>query len=249
MISITAEIKGELLAMRGVPGAIAESLGRRILNGDILPGEALPPEAAFLAQAGVSRSSLREAIKTLSAKGLVEARPKVGTRVLPRRCWSLLDPAVLRWQFAADDLAENIADLFEIRRIVEPEAAALAARRATSPAIAAIAVTLAAMKTSLGDGAKALEADIDFHLSVLQASGNRFLQPFGNAIETALRSTVKLSLARPGGLGHSLPQHAAVAAAIEARDEAAARTAMLALIEAAELDTRGVLARQGGRAS
>ena len=242
MNSTAAAVKIALHPGHGVPAAIAETIGRRILNGEIRPGDPLPPESVFLAQAGVSRSSLREAIKTLSAKGLVEARPKLGTRVLPRDRWSLLDTAVLRWQYAADDLGDTIAELFEMRRIVEPQAAALAARRADAAALARIDAALARMAAVAGQPAQALEADIAFHTAVLGACGNRFLKPFAGAVETALRATVKLSLHRPGGLGHSIPQHGAVARAIAARDEAGARDAMAALIAAAEQDTRDVLA-------
>src|ERR1700761_9287418 len=102
----------------GLPGAIVEALGKKILNGELVPGDTLPAETVYLSQLGVSRTTLREAIKVLAAKGLVLAKPKTGTVVRAREHWNLLDPAVLLWQVAADGFADTLGELFEIRRLV-----------------------------------------------------------------------------------------------------------------------------------
>lgn len=234
-----AKILIEMPARSGRPGAIAEGLGRKILNGEIRPGDALPAETVLIAQWAVSRTTLREAFKLLTAKGLVDARPKRGTIVRPPEDWNLLDPDVLGWQLRADNLNEIVVELFEIRRIIEPEGAALAAAQADEAARDTLKRTFALLETHAGDE-QDLEVDVAFHKAILAAAGNRFLRPLGTVIETALRTTVKLSLNRPGGLRFSLPQHKAVLDAILAQDPTTAREAMRILIENAQADALSV---------
>lgn len=221
---------------RGRPGWIAEALGREILSGALAPGDQLPPESALLERMGVSRTTLREAIKILSAKGLVAARPKVGTTVRPREEWSLLDPEVLGWLFESGDLEAALAELFETRRMIETEAAGLAAEMAGPDDLARIRTAYERMAEPGLPLARALDADVAFHRSIIQASANRFMMALAEVSGTALRATVKLSVRRPGGLPHSLPQHLAVLEAIEARDGPRARDAMRSLIQNAQSD-------------
>src|SRR5262249_18820510 len=101
---------------RSLHGQVAHDIGAQILRGDLGPGDVLPNEADFSARLKVSRTALREAIKVLAAKGLVESRPKTGTRVRPRGEWNLLDPDVLAWQLAAGPVESFVADLFELRQ-------------------------------------------------------------------------------------------------------------------------------------
>jgi DNA-binding FadR family transcriptional regulator len=112
-----------------VHGSIAHDLGVAILTGQYAPGDRLPGEIEFSEQLKVSRSAYREAVRILAAKGLVESRPKTGTRVSDRSRWNVLDPEVLGWSFASEPSEEFIRDLFELRMIVEPAAAELAAIR------------------------------------------------------------------------------------------------------------------------
>src|SRR6187551_3409488 len=114
---------------RGLHGAVVHEIGVRIVNGDLQPGETLP-DNGFLIDADVSRTVVRETIKVLAAKGLVESRPKVGTRVRPRRDWNLLDPDVLAWQVEAGADPGFLDQALELRRMIEPAAARLAAERA-----------------------------------------------------------------------------------------------------------------------
>ncbi len=111
---------------RNLHGRIVHTLGRRILRGEIRPGDALEAASAMAA----SRTALREAIKVLAAKGLVEARPKVGTRVTPRESWNLLDPDVMAWQHDDALTPSFLRKLTEVRAVIEPQAAAFAAQRA-----------------------------------------------------------------------------------------------------------------------
>ena len=227
----------------GLPGAIVETLGKKILNGELVPGDTLPAETVYLSQLGVSRTTLREAIKVLAAKGLVLAKPKTGTVVRAREHWNLLDPAVLTWQAASDGFADTMAELFEIRRLVEPEGAALAARRHDAAAAAAMRAAFAALGPQADAGADALDVDIDFHLTILKAAGNRYLSSLGAVIDTVIRSTARLALGRPGGLGHSMGLHQAVLDGVLARAEPAARAAMHRLLADAEEDAQQVLER------
>ena len=227
----------------GLPGAIVETLGKKILNGELLPGAVLPAETVYLSQLGVSRTTLREAIKVLAAKGLVLAKPKTGTVVRARDHWNLLDPAVLTWQAASDGFADTMGELFEIRRLVEPEGAALAARRHDSAAALAMRRAFEALAPQAEAGANALDVDIAFHLTILKAAGNRYLNSLGAVIDTVIRSTARLALGRPGGLGHSMGLHRAVLDAVLARDETAARGAMNRLLSDAEADAQQVLGR------
>ncbi len=212
-----------------------------------MPGDQLPTEAVLLERMGVSRTTLREGIKILAAKGMVTPRPKVGTTVRPPADWSLLDPEVLGWLFSGGDLEGALVELFDVRRMIESEAAALAADMASREQVAEIAAAYQAMEeaTSL-EGA--LEADVAFHKAVIHATNNRFMSALASVSETALRATVRLSVRRPGGLPHSLPQHAAVLRAIVARDAKESRKTMEHLILSAQSDAIAV-ARERRRVS
>jgi DNA-binding FadR family transcriptional regulator len=122
---------GLILLSTGRPARIAEEIGRRIVTGKLPPGTPLPPETVLLEELGVSRTTLREAFKILAAKGMLSAKPKVGTVVRPESAWSLLDPEVLGWLFESADLDAALAELFETRRMIETEAAGLAAEMAS----------------------------------------------------------------------------------------------------------------------
>ena len=105
---------------RSLHGQVANEIAQRIMSGEFAPGTILPNEAEFSVRLKVSRTALREAIKVLAAKGLVESRPKIGTRIRPRDHWNMLDPDVLAWQFATDNVTRFADDLFEVRQIIEP---------------------------------------------------------------------------------------------------------------------------------
>jgi DNA-binding FadR family transcriptional regulator len=227
----------------GLPGAIVESLGKKILNGELKPGDTLPAETVYLSQLGVSRTTLREAIKVLAAKGLVLAKPKTGTVVRAREHWNLLDPAVLTWEAASDGFADTMGELFELRRLIEPEGAALAARRHDAAAAIAMQVAFDALAPHADAGPDALDVDIAFHLTILKAAGNRYLGALGAVIDTVIRSTARLALGRPGGIGYSMGLHRAVLDAVLARDEITARAAMHRLLADAETDAHQVLER------
>lgn len=214
---------------------VVDELGRRIVGGAWEPGDPLPVEDALAAEIGVSRGVVREAVKALVAKGMLRIRPRTGTRVLPPEHWNHLDRDVLRWKQAGDATA-LLRDTSELRRIVEPEAARLAAARADPDDVRALYDSLAAMEAAAAAPGRSgyVEADTTFHRALLDASGNRLLGSLGRAVDIALEHSFLVSIQTPGAVEASLPGHRAIVEAIEARDPAAAAAAVLAVIEAAE---------------
>ena len=205
--------------------AAAEEIGSRILRGDFAPGMLLPNEAEWCRRLHMSRSAVREAIKMLKAKGLLHSRPKVGTRVEPRARWNLLDRDVLAWYMAMPDRNRFLRSVQEMRRIFEPEAAALAAVHRDAEQMNAISTACRDMGTAT-DFEKRIEADVRFHLAILMAAGNEFLVPFGFLIESALTNVFVQVTHQVGSLRHAQSLHEDIERAIRRRrPEAARRTA------------------------
>jgi GntR family galactonate operon transcriptional repressor len=215
---------------RGKPSKIGTAvafLGTAITQGQFPVGSKLPPEHALETRFGVSRSVVREAVKTLAAKGLVSVRPRHGTEILPRSDWNLLDRDVLRWltgNAGAD--RDLLLAIEEVRAIIEPAAAALAAVRATAEDRARIEKAVGAMKRESGDAAGAVSADKAFHLAILTATHNPILQSFRGAIESILDAVFAVAIHHPGWFEANLPNHAAVSRAIGTGNAKGAREGM-----------------------
>ncbi|GAA4445034.1 FadR/GntR family transcriptional regulator [Phytohabitans houttuyneae] len=218
-------------AARGVHGQTVEVIAQRILTGQFAEGSTLDI-TALQAEFDVSLTVLREALKVLAAKGMVDARPKRGTFVRPRADWSLLDGDVLRWQFARAAQPSLFEDLHELRSIVEPGAASLAAVRATDADVAALDAALAAMAAAGSDAAAAVAADLAFHRALLSATHNELLVRMEVVIETGLAERDRMV---HGALGTDdpVPSHRAVVDAIRAHDPASAADAMRLLLKKA----------------
>lgn len=226
----TAENNIRTFSRRSLHGQVAHEIGARIIRGDLAPGEILPNEAVLSAELKVSRTALREAIKLLAAKGLVESRPKTGTRIRQRAAWNMLDPDVLSW-LVTDGRFELYADhLFEMRRVIEPAAAAIAAERAEADAIARIRAAYNDMEGAGDDIEAGVAPDLRFHQAILEATGNQFLAPLGALIETALATSFRISSADLRTRPNSLSRHRAVLDAIARRDPDGARKAAEALL-------------------
>jgi GntR family galactonate operon transcriptional repressor len=206
---------------------VLTTLGREIAQGIIPAGAVLPPEHELEIRLGVGRGVVREAIKTLSGKGLVSVRPRHGTRVLQRSYWSLLDRDVLNWLVGQEKPdRELLLAIQEVRSIIEPAAAALAATRATKKDRLRINAALGAMETS-DNQATATAADKAFHLAILDATHNPVLQGFRGAIDTILGAVFLVAVdSVDGWFDENLANHAATARAIEEGDAKKARTAM-----------------------
>jgi DNA-binding FadR family transcriptional regulator len=216
---------------RNLHGRIVHTIGRRILRGEIRPGEAVEAGATL----SPSRTALREAIKVLAAKGLVEAKPKIGTRVSPRESWNFLDPDVMAWQHDGEPRAVFLRKLTEVRAVIEPQAAAFAAERADKAAIAALEVAFADMAAALGRPAGPnveafVEADMRFHLTILRACGNDLLEQMTRMVYSALVVSFRTTSRLPGSARRSLPQHRAILRAISAHQPDAAHAAMRTLV-------------------
>ncbi|MCL9998925.1 MAG: FadR family transcriptional regulator [Erythrobacter sp.] len=214
---------------RNLTYALLESVGKAIVVGayDASP---FPTEADLAKQYAVSRSVTREAVKMLTAKGLLVARPRKGTSVQPARAWNLFDPDVLRWMLERKFSLDLLRQFNELRIAIEPMAAVLAAETADAGGLAAIEAGYQRMVAAEAGDDDPLEADIAFHIAVLEASANPFYAQFRDVVATALRTSIRFTN-RLKGHTASLPQHRAVLTAIEARDSEAARAAMQGLIE------------------
>jgi DNA-binding FadR family transcriptional regulator len=178
---------------RGQVAAVVDILGFRIAAGQYAEGETLPIEQELADSLEVGRNALREAVKVLSGKGLISTAPRAGTRIRPRQEWNLLDPDVLRWHADPDIATEKfMLDLIEMRRIVEPKAAELAAVRATREDVANILSAYEAMVADGADQDQRIEADIEFHSAILKASHNEVLTHFRYAIAAYLKAHSRL---------------------------------------------------------
>lgn len=231
-----AEAAARRKALR-LHGSIARDLGVQIVSGRYRPGHILDGEIDASDRLEVSRTAYREAVRILAAKGLVESRPKVGTRVsLPER-WHLLDPDVLSWVFEREPDDRLVNGLFELRRIVEPQAAALAAERRTEADLAAMAQALEGMQAHSLTLQAGRVADQDFHAALLRASGNAFIASLISGITAAVTWTTIFKQRHNQLVRDSVPDHARVYEAVRAGNPAAAQRAMTALLDLALLDT------------
>lgn len=222
------------IARRGMHGMAVDAIGIRIVKGEFAPGQTLDVEA-IEREYDVSRTVLREALRVLAAKGLVSARPKRGTYVLPRAEWSLLDPDLLRWQFAERSDAKFLQNLAEVRYIVEPAGARLAAERRSAEELEAMRETLAMLDDTSADPSAVVAADLQFHRALLYAAHNEILQRLELVIETGLLAR-DLLVHGQGSWAESVSAHRAVLDAVEARDPEGAQRAMLHLLSQSERD-------------
>lgn len=211
---------------------LISTLGRDIVSGSFPPNEVLPVEAVMLKRYSVSRTALREAYSKLTAKGLLTARPKVGTSVRPRTYWNMLDADVLNWHLQTMPAGALAADLYALRRMVEPGAAELAAAMRTENDLIQIEDALRDMERNASHEQELIEADLRFHLAILKATQNQFINAFSALIHAAMISTFKLSWRGAEVMKTTrLAQHAAVAEAIRAADQAEARRRMEELLD------------------
>lgn len=211
-------------------GQVAQKLAVAVITGRVRAGEVLPNEDDLRSEISVSRTAYREAVKILTAKGLVEARPKSGTRAAPRERWNLLDPDVLSWHFEADPNEKFIRDLFELRRFVEPSAARLAAQRRTSADIARIEAAYRGMADGAPYAVSTIRADLAFHEAIFAACQNAALQCLSSAVIATLQWSLLLKTGDEAAYIESLPDHEHVLLAIIDRDGDLASARMAGLV-------------------
>ena len=232
--------------IKNVHGNTVDHLGEAIVAGRFIAGAAMPAEPILGEQLGVSRTVVREAVKSLIAKGLVTTGPKVGTRVLPEAHWNWFDPDVIAWQAKAGLTPEFLRDLMDLRRVVEPAAVRLAAQRATPDDIADIEIAFEGMKRAVKEGGDYVSYDLRFHQGLLRACRNRMLIHMSKVLGALLRTSFELSTRKKGGPESSLALHRAVLDAVIAGNPAKAEKAILVLIDGAHQDIEEILASSHG---
>lgn len=218
-----------LVTNRNLSYKLAESIGQRILRGETIPGDILPGEVELGEMYGVSRTAVREAIKMLAAKGMVLPRPRIGTRVLPKRNWNYLDQDLLAW-LNFDQHTELVNEFQQVRMTLEPEAAALTAINASEEDRAELQSLMEEMY-KLGevfDQDKWIEVDTRYHQLIYFASGNHFISPFGNLFKAVFESYFRI-ITRDRVL--KLDIHQRIVDGILARDPEAARQATIDLLK------------------
>jgi GntR family galactonate operon transcriptional repressor len=231
---------------RGLHGEVVHTIGLQIVGGTLQPGDQLPPEDQLISDLAVSRTVLREAVRVLAAKGLVEARPKIGTRVRSRAEWNILDPDVLSWRLEASNDSRLYEETNEVRLAIEPLAARFASTRATDEEIAAISEAYAGMEAGVNDQSAYLAADLRFHDRILASSHNELLGHLAVVLRAVLRTTFELTTRPARSRKRALPLHKAILDNIAAHDEEGAENATRTLIADTAADIKRI-ARQDGR--
>lgn len=228
--------------IKNIHGVTLDRLGEAIVSGRYAAGGSIPPEPLLCEELGVSRTVIREAVKSLVAKGLLVTGPKVGTRVLAEEQWNWFDPDVVAWQSRVGLTRDFLRDLQEMRRLIEPAAVRLAAERATPAVIAEIESAYAGMKDAIENGGDYVSHDLRFHQGLLRACGNRMMVQMSKALGALLRTSFEISTTRPDGPASSLPLHRAVLDAVIERSPIKAEIASRLLIDGARKDIDQVLA-------
>jgi DNA-binding FadR family transcriptional regulator len=228
------------IGKQGLHEHVIREIGRRIIAGEFPPGVALPSESSLVEALGVSRTALREALRVLGAKGLVKPRQKKGTIVRPKNSWNVLDPDVFAWRLDSDELERVVIELHQLRNLIEPFAASLAATQTQERDLDLLKGAYREMETAAYDGLAFVDPDVRFHMAIIAASGNSLLISLGQIIGVALRTYFIIGINNQEGQIRSLPYHKAVLDAIVARNPDAARTAMQQVIEDSERDSKRI---------
>ncbi|PJJ80849.1 GntR family transcriptional regulator [Salinibacterium amurskyense] len=233
---------------RGLHGHVVDVLGRRIMRGELVSGDIIDPDA-LLTEFQVSRTVVREAIKVLTTKGLVDARPRLGTYVTPRERWQLLDSDVMTWRSEGVPDPLLVLELSEVRQVLEPAAARLAAVRRSDEQCAEIEAAMVDLAATFENTEveSHVKADLAFHRAILAASGNELLARFEVVLEPALHARDELAFAHETTT-QFLDEHRAVVTAIVARDAEAAGTAMKILMDQSNRDSETIVSKDAAGA-
>jgi DNA-binding FadR family transcriptional regulator len=229
-------------------GHVTERLGRQIASGSYPTGATLPNEQDLAEQLDISRGALREVVKALAAKGLIEPRPRSGTRVRPQEDWNLLDGELVRWMLESDTTTW-VRQLNDVRRAIEPAIAARAAENSSTSSAAPLREAWESMVAAGSDVDKFQKADESFHRRLAEASGNVIFASLIRSLEPALHSAFGLTTDSLGPNSSVIAAHGAVLDAVEATDSSAASTAMAALIDVADAEFDRLSATDGPAAT
>lgn len=229
------EISGFGPVIRQLHLRLADQLGLAIVRGDLPQGELLPSEFKLCKMLGVSRTAMREAIRSLIAKGLVESRSKIGTRVRPVEFWNHLDADVLRWRLEATDTDTYLRKMFQLRLASEPAAAAIAAQFADADDRARISAAFDAMVTAGADNRLWVEADLEFHKAIYLATHNEFFWPIGQLFNLALKEMFTIA-ASGSHRSRALAEHRDLKEAIVKGQSELAQALSLKMVQNASSD-------------
>jgi GntR family transcriptional regulator, galactonate operon transcriptional repressor len=221
---------------------VVREIGLSIIRNDIKPGDVLSNEPELSLQFNISRSVLREALKILNAKGLIESRPRTGTRVRPRKVWNLLDPDILAWHNEVGPDKEFLQAICEIRLMFEPPTAGLAALRASEEEVLCIERSCQRLQDAVDAPERYIPADLQFHAAICSAAHNELLQQIIVVLDTSLRASRAITSQLPGANQDAMPLHWAITGAIGRRDARAAEEAMRKLMMQTTGDIHRVLA-------
>lgn len=228
--------------MRTLHRQALHRLGEEICQGTYCAGDILPAEPLLGERLQVSRIVVREVVKSLASKGMLEVRRKTGTVVRDSSHWSLFDPDIIAWRANTSTMNEGMAkELMELRSIVEPAACRFAAERITEEERQTLRAALDAMQSAIDGAGDYVAADLVFHTTILKACRNQFVQQMQNAMAAILHTSFEIVSVTPGGPARSLPMHLALCLAIEQGDPDAAERAARTIINQAEHDLRARL--------
>lgn len=233
------------LQRRNLSEQVVHQIGLSIMRNDFKPGDTLSSEPELSLQFNVSRPIMREALKILSAKGLLESRPKTGTRVRPRAEWNILDPDVIGWLYEVGPDRSFLDALCEVRLMFEPMAARLAAARATGDEIKTIEECYRRMEEGISSPETYIPADLAFHAAICAAAHNEMLQKITETLTTSLHVSRVVTSRLPGANLAAMPLHWLVAEAICKGDEQAAEEAMRKLVILTTGDIQRALEQKG----
>ena len=208
-------------------GQVSDDLGRKIISGEIQPGQGIPHEESLRETYGVSRTVTREAIRSLAAKGLVISKPKLGTIVCPKDEWNYLDKDVLNWAIDADSTGSFFLHLTDLRKSIEPTAAKMVAMHGSDETIASIEDCLHEMEASTADVEAYVEADFKFHITILNGAQNPLFSPIANVIRQALKHSLQITNRSEESNLKSIPIHKSITQAIKSRQPELAHVSML----------------------
>lgn len=210
---------------------IVESIGRRIVRGELHAGGHVLVEQDIISEFGASRNVVREAVKTLAGKNLVRSERRVGTLIEPAREWNLLDRQVIGWMLSENATHKDLMKaLSELRQIVEPEAAAFAAMRATSKQVLQLFDCYEDMQLHANDPVQAIVHDVRFHETLLDACGNPLLRSLAQSISLLLKANFELSIQIDSAFIRNLDDHRLIAEAIQNKDPDEARRVTIDLL-------------------
>lgn len=206
---------------------VTDILGQEIVNGTYSTETEFPTEAALCERYGISRTAVREAVKMLSAKGLISSKARQGIRVMPTINWNLYDSQILGWLLESAPSLEKLREFLQVRIAIEPQAAYLAAQSQDNEAIEKIADAMAKMDAAvLSPTGSIHEGDLEFHVAILLASGNQFIAQLKEFIETALNVSIRHTTPAKENLAVIADEHRQIYLAIKAGDAELAKSLM-----------------------